>query len=184
MISRVAESPRHHDDDIGGNMSDNRQTIERFYSAFARLDADTMAACYANDASFDDEAFSLRGRAEIGGMWKMLCEGTKAKGADVWKLQWRDVQADASSGQAHWDAHYRFSATGRIVDNAIDSRFSFTPEGLIATQRDRFDFHAWSRQALGLPGLLLGWTPMLKKKVRATAAGNLAKFMKRNGAPA
>lgn len=161
-------------------MPDNQQTIERFYGAFARLDADTMAACYARDAVFDDEVFSLRGAAEIGGMWKMLCDATRAKGADVWKLTWRDVQADASGGSAHWDAHYRFSATGRIVDNAIDARLTFTPEGLIATHRDRFDFWTWSRQALGVPGLLLGWSPMLRNKVRATAAKNLAAYMSRN----
>ena len=160
-------------------MQDNRQTIERFYTAFARLDADTMAACYAHDASFDDEAFSLRGRRQVGGMWRMLCDATRAKGADVWRLSWRDVRADDTGGQAHWDAHYRFSATGRLVDNSVDSRFSFTPEGLIATQQDSFAFWTWSRQALGAPGLLLGWTPMLRNKVRATAAANLATYLAR-----
>ncbi|MBO9515345.1 MAG: nuclear transport factor 2 family protein [Variovorax sp.] len=154
-------------------------TIHRLYGAFAQLDADTMASCYAAGATFDDEAFSLRGTREIGGMWKMLCGGTRAKGAAVWKLSWRDVRADAASGSAHWDAHYLFSATGRVVDNAIDSRFTFTPEGLIATQHDRFDFWRWSRQALGTPGLLLGWSPMLRNKVRATAAANLAAFLAR-----
>lgn len=157
----------------------NEETIRRLYDAFAQLDADTMASCYAPDARFDDEAFSLRGAREVGGMWKMLCGGTKAKGAAVWKLSYRDVEADATSGRAHWDAHYLFSATGRIVDNAIDSRFTFTPDGLIATQNDSFDFWRWSRQALGTPGLLLGWSPMLKKKVRATAATNLAAFLAR-----
>lgn len=158
----------------------NEETIQRLYQAFAKLDADAMAACYAPDARFDDEAFSLKGAREVGGMWKMLCEATRAKGADVWKLSWRDVKADASTGSAHWDAHYRFSATGRLVDNSIDSSFTFTPAGLIATQRDRFDFWAWSRQALGTPGLLLGWSPMLKNKVRAGAAKNLAVYLARN----
>ena len=160
-------------------MHKNEETIERLYQAFSKLDADTMAACYAPDARFDDEAFSLRGAPEIGGMWKMLCEATRAKGLDVWKLSWRDVKADASGGSAHWDAHYRFSTTGRIVDNAIDSSFTFTPAGLIAGQRDRFDFWSWSRQALGAPGLLLGWSPMLKRKVRTGAAKNLAAYLAR-----
>ncbi|NVM90014.1 ketosteroid isomerase-like protein [Variovorax sp. SG517] len=158
----------------------NAQTIERFYSAFAKLDAPAMEACYAPDAVFDDEAFSLRGRREVGGMWRMLAGGTKAKGADVWKLTWRDVKAnDDGTGSAHWDAHYRFTATGRIVDNSIDARFTFTPDGLIATHRDSFPFWTWSRQALGTPGLLLGWSPMLRNKVRATAAANLATFLAR-----
>ena len=64
-----------------------------------------------------------------------------------------------------------------MVLNRIDGEFSFNPQGLIIKHRDRFDFWTWSRQALGTPGLLLGWTPMLRKKVRATAAGNLAKFL-------
>ncbi|MET3495146.1 nuclear transport factor 2 family protein [Variovorax boronicumulans] len=158
----------------------NAQTIERFYSAFARLDAAAMEACYAPDAVFDDEVFSLRGRREVAGMWRMLATATQAKGADVWRLTWRDVKADEATGSAHWDAHYRFSTTGRIVDNSVDARFTFTPEGLIATHRDSFSFPAWARQALGMPGLLLGWTPMLRNKIRATAGANLDKFLAAN----
>ncbi|MDO9358459.1 MAG: nuclear transport factor 2 family protein [Polaromonas sp.] len=158
-------------------MHPNQQTLEKLYSAFAQLDADTMAACYADDASFDDEAFSLRGHREVTGMWRMLCSATQAKGRDAWKLQYSGLSADDSTGQAHWEADYRFSATGRMVHNIIDSRFTFNPQGLIITQRDRFDFWAWSRQALGTPGLLLGWTPFLRGKVRAQAASNLKKYL-------
>lgn len=39
----------------------NEPTIRRFYDAFARLDAATMQACYASDARFEDEVFTLRG---------------------------------------------------------------------------------------------------------------------------
>ena len=78
--------------------ADHALTIRRFYDAFAALDGDAMAACYAEDAAFDDEAFSLRGRREVGSMWKMLCGATRDKGADVWKLTYRDVQADAARG--------------------------------------------------------------------------------------
>jgi hypothetical protein len=158
-------------------MHPNQQTLETFYSAFAKLDADGMAACYAPGATFDDEVFSLRGKDEVMGMWRMLCTATKAKGADVWKLTYRDVQADGAKGRAHWDAHYRFSTTGRLVDNSIDGEFEFDDNARIVRHRDRFDFWLWSRQALGAPGLLLGWTPMLRNKIRATAVGNLRKFM-------
>jgi hypothetical protein len=158
-------------------MHANEKTIHTFYAAFAQLDADTMATCYADDVAFDDEAFSLRGKLEVMGMWRMLTDATQAKGRDVWKLEHSGIQADATQGQAHWDAHYRFSATNRMVLNRIDARFTFNPQGLIATHRDRFDFWSWSRQALGTPGLLLGWTPFLRNKVRTTAAANLKKYM-------
>ena len=150
-----------------------RVTVERLYAAFARLDAETMAACYATDATFDDEAFSLKGRAQIGAMWAMLCDTVKANGRDVWQLQVSQI----TDRSAHWEPTYNFSATGRIVHNIIDAEFEFDGAGLIARHRDRFDFWRWTRQALGAPGWLLGWTPMLRAKVRAQAAKSLHRFM-------
>ena len=158
-------------------MHPNQTRLNNFYAAFARLDADTMADCYAPDATFDDEAFSLRGREQIGGMWRMLCGATRAKGMDVWKLEYSDIEANAKSGKSHWEAYYRFSATGRMAHNIIDGEFEFNDQGLISRHRDSFSFWSWSRQALGTPGLLLGWTPFLRNKVRATAAGNLKKYL-------
>ena len=157
----------------------SKATIARLYDAFAKLDADTMAACYAPDAVFDDEAFSLRGRGQIGGMWTMLCDAVKTKGRDVWKIEVRDV----TERSAHWEATYRFSATGRLVHNVIEAEFEFDHDALITRQHDRFDFWRWARQALGAPGLLLGWSPMLRVKVRARAAKNLDRFLAARQAP-
>jgi hypothetical protein len=151
----------------------SRATVERLYAAFAKLDSDSMAACYAPDAVFDDEAFSLKGRAQIGAMWTMLCDAVKTKGRDVWKLEVSQV----TERSAHWEPTYNFSATGRMVHNIIDAEFEFDSAGLITRQRDRFDFWRWSRQALGAPGLLLGWSPLLRNKVRAQAAKNLERFI-------
>ena len=156
----------------------SRKTIETLYAAFARLDSDAMAACYAENARFDDAAFSLAGRREIGGMWRMLCEAVKAKGREVWKL---DVSA-ITDNSAHWEPQYRFSATGRMVHNIIDAQFEFDSAGLIVRHQDTFDFWRWSRQALGAPGMLLGWTPFLRGKVRAQAGASLAKFLAQRAA--
>ena len=151
----------------------SRKTIETLYAAFARLDSDAMAACYADNARFDDAAFSLSGRREIGGMWRMLCEAVKAKGRDVWKLEVSAI----TDNSAHWEPTYRFSATGRMVHNIIDAKFEFDGAGLIVRHQDTFDFWRWSRQALGAPGMMLGWTPFLRGKVRAQAGANLKKFL-------
>jgi SnoaL-like domain len=161
-------------------MHPNQHTLERFYAAFSQLDADTMAACYAADAQFEDAVFQLNGQREIGGMWRMLCAATRNTGRDAWRLDASGIQADATAGRAHWEAHYRFSATGRLVHNRIEGRFSFNTDGLITRHVDRFDFWAWSRQALGTPGLLLGWTPFLQAKVQRQAAAKLQTFLAKN----
>ena len=151
-----------------------RVAVERFYAAFAKLDGAAMQSCYAPAATFDDEVFSLKGQAQIGGMWRMLCDTTRIKGMTHWKL----VVSDTSAHSAHWEAHYMFGATGRLVHNKIDAAFTFDGNGLITTHRDSFDFWAWSRQALGAPGLLLGWSPFLRNKVRAQAAASLQRFLR------
>jgi len=158
-------------------MTPNEQTLNKFYTAFAALDADTMASCYADEATFDDPAFALRGRTEVAGMWRMLCTATQDKGRKDWRLDFTDIQAGPDSGRAHWEAHYRFSATKRLVHNVIDAQFTFTPDGLIATHQDTFNFWRWSVQALGVPGFVLGWTPWFKRQVRRQAAANLQKFL-------
>ena len=152
-------------------------TIRRFYDAFARLDGEAMQACYASNAQFDDEAFSLRGPAQIGGMWRMLCGATR--GNEAARAHWRLEVSDITASSAHWEAHYLMGATGRRVHNRIDARFEFDAQGLITRHRDRFDFWAWSRQALGAPGWLLGWTPWLRGQVRRQAAVSLERFLAR-----
>ena len=151
-------------------MSERTDAIERFYDAFSRRDWRAMGRAYAPDAHFTDEAFDLHGE-DIAHMWHMLAE----RGQDL-RLQWRDVreQPDGRVG-AHWDAWYTFGATGRAVHNSIDASFEFR-DGLVVRHVDRFSFWRWSRQALGVPGLLLGWTPLLQAKVRATAARGLDAF--------
>lgn len=158
-------------------MHANALTLTTFYTAFAELNALGMAQCYADNACFDDPVFSLRGKTRVMGMWQMLTQTTREQGADVWRLGFNGIQADDTTGQAHWNAHYRFSATARMVHNRIDAQFTFDAHGLIATHRDHFNFWAWSCQALGTPGWLLGWSPLLRSKVRRQAAKNLAQFM-------
>ena len=156
----------------GGPKHPNAALLDSFYSAFSKRDGDAMAACYHPEARFSDPVFpDLRGE-DIGRMWKMLCE----RGKDL-TLEYSGIEAGDTSGVAHWEADYTFSTTGRKVHNIIDARFTFT-DGLIATHQDDFGFWRWSRQALGAPGLLLGWTPIVQNKVRAEAAKGLAQYKK------
>jgi ketosteroid isomerase-like protein len=146
--------------------------IERFYAAFDRKDGDAMAACYAPDARFSDPVFGeLRGE-QPGAMWRMLT----AQARDL-SIELVDHQGDpaAGTGSARWIARYTFTQTGRPVTNDVRARFRFAGE-LIAEHDDAFSFYAWSRQALGAPGLLLGWTPLLRASVRRRARASLERF--------
>ncbi|MDC8015114.1 nuclear transport factor 2 family protein [Tahibacter soli] len=150
----------------------NQDTINRFYRAFQERDGATMSACYAPDATFRDPVFELSGD-RVGLMWRMLTE----RGKDL-RVEFSNVVADENAGSADWQAWYSFSKTGRKVHNVIRARFRFRG-GLIVDHVDDFDFWRWSRQALGPAGLLLGWTPMLRAKVRKQAADGLDAYAKK-----
>jgi ketosteroid isomerase-like protein len=150
--------------------TDNAALISRFYEAFNRLDAEAMAACYAEDVLFSDPVFGeLRGR-QAGDMWRMLTSRAKE-----FSIRFDSVRADDHSGRAHWMATYLFSQTGRTVVNDIQARFVFR-DGKIAEHHDHFDLWRWSRQALGTKGLLLGWTPFVQQAIRAQAHKGLKAF--------
>lgn len=147
------------------------ELIERLYGGLDRHDGEAMAACYAPDAVFSDPAFGeLRGD-EVGGMWRMLC--SRAERLDVELVE---REAGETTGTARWIARYPFTATGNEVTNDVRSEFRFAG-GLIAEQHDSFSFHRWSSQALGLPGKLLGWTPLMRAAIQRRARGDLTKFM-------
>lgn len=156
-------------------MHPNEALIARFYAAFAARDAAGMQACYHPDVVFSDPAFGELHGVEAGAMWAMLVE----RGKDL-EVTVSGIEADDARGRAHWEARYTFSQTGRPVLNRIDAAFEFR-DGLIARHTDTFGFWTWARQALGPAGLVLGWTPVVQNRVRATARAGLEKHMQARG---
>jgi len=156
---------------MAGDAERNEATIEKLYTGLDTHDGEAMASCYTPDAHFSDPVFPELTGAQAGDMWRMLT----SRATDL-SVELPEAKADAQAGSALWIATYTFGATGRHVVNRVRSDFRFDAAGLIAEQHDNFPFWKWSRQALGPAGLTLGWTPMLRKKVQANAAAELARF--------
>lgn len=150
-------------------MHPNEELITRFYTAFNDRDAETMAASYADHATFEDPAFGSLDADQVRAMWRMLL----GRATDL-RATFKDVRADDVAGRAHWEADYTFGK--HPVHNVIGSRFAFA-DGLIASHVDSFDWPAWAAQALGVPGKLLGRTSFLHNQARATARRQLETHM-------
>ena len=157
-------------------MNGNDQIIQKFYTAFQQLDYTTMQQCYSTQPIFNDAVFGILQGDEVGAMWEMLCRNAKD-----FSLQFSDIQLlDEEYASCRWTAMYTFSKTGRRVTNHVKAHLRIQ-DGLITEHTDQFNFHKWSRQALGLSGLLLGWSGYLQNKVRANAKKSLEKFMANGG---
>jgi hypothetical protein len=153
------------------------RTLERLYQAFERLDGDMMQACYAPQATFDDEIYSLHGAREIGGMWRMHCRSARVRSRGGFRLEVGQFHMDGSRARVRWEVQYRYGEGNRDVFNRVDAEFEFDADGRILRHRDRYSFGRWARQALGWPALVFGWTPLLRWWTRKRAASKLARYL-------
>lgn len=147
-----------------------RDSVERFYTAFAARDADGMIAEYAPDVVFEDPVFGVLRGNDACDMWRMLCAG-----AEDLAVSHHITGEEGNRVHARWVANYTFGPSGRQVTNRIETLMTFSGEKII-DHRDQFSLWAWTAQALGPIGRSFGWTPSLQRRVRADASRGLRRY--------
>ncbi len=155
-------------------MTENETTISNFYNAFANGDAVKMCECYHTNVEFRDPVFLLLKGKEVCNMWKMLIE----RSIGNLTIDYSEINANQHFGTAFWVANYNFSKTKRKVRNSISAKFHFQ-DGLIIKHTDDFDIWKWSKQALGIKGILFGWTGFMQKKIQDQARMSLKKIFRK-----
>lgn len=156
-------------------MNTNSALIYKFYQSFAQGNAEEMIKCYHDDITFKDPAFGRLEGDRAKQMWSMLL--SRANG-DLY-IKYSNVVANDDRGAAKWIATYPYGPNKRRVVNHINAKFEFK-DGKIINHVDDFSMWKWSKQALGISGLILGWTPYLQNKVQATTNSLLDNFIKEN----
>ena len=66
-------------------MNDNEKLIHHFYNSFKQKDYAEMQKCYADNATFSDEAFQNLNSAQVKAMWKNALFTRKRFGIKVFK---------------------------------------------------------------------------------------------------
>ncbi len=150
----------------------SRELLEQFYGSFQRHDHEGMTSCYADDVVFSDPAFGRLEGERAKAMWQMLIE----RGGSGLQIQYEILTADSDGGQVRWVADYTYGPKKRPVQNHVTAHIT-CKDGKIIEHHDHFDLWRWSRQALGLPGLLLGWSPFIKNKIQSTTHATLNKYL-------
>lgn len=152
-------------------MTPNEQTITDFYTALESNNDKVICKYYHRDIVFRDPVFGRLIGSDVCQMWKMLMYRNNGN----LKVELLEVKANNYNGKAIWKASYHFGKNNNKVENIIQSEFRFK-DGLIIKHTDDFDIWKWSKQALGIPGVLLGWTGYMHKKIQEKALLALKKF--------
>ncbi|GGA88332.1 nuclear transport factor 2 family protein [Puia dinghuensis] len=152
-------------------MNAEQQLITTFYANFQQGNWRGMLDCYHEEVFFYDPVFGNLEGSKVRAMWEMLLSNAKGM-----TLDFSNVSGGDGYGSCEWTATYTFPPTGRKVINKGQAYF-FIGEGKIAEHHDDFNLWRWSTQALGLQGLLFGWTSTLRNGIRNKARRNLDKFI-------
>lgn len=135
--------------------------MEQFYDAFSRRNPADMNCFYTNNIYFSDPIFGLLDGDKVKEMWKFMCANT---------LELSLLHRNFSDRGDHyftyeWVANYRFLPTGKKVLLKAKAYMKIE-NGEIIEHSDAYSFYKWVRQAYGIPGWLLGWSSVFKKRVR------------------
>ena len=155
----------------------SKELIQEFYNSFAAGDAKGMIICYHEDILFDDPAFgSLQGdRAKA--MWEMLLSNKDTKPLITYEI----LEVNKKRAKVFWTAEYTYGPKKRKVVNKVTANFEFK-DGKVIKHIDDFNLWAWSKQALGASGYLLGWSAFMRDQIQKKTGKLLNSYLKKRAA--
>jgi ketosteroid isomerase-like protein len=148
-------------------MHPHEQLLTRLFDGLNAHDSQRMAACYHEDATFQDVAFTLANRREIHAMWDMICSTNEDGVPSDIHVAVQEQAVTETTGRAILREHYTYRDKNNPVDNTITSTFEFR-DGLIFKQTDSCDPVRWANQAFG--NAVLGFIPGHVEAVRRRSA--------------
>ena len=148
--------------------------LSTFYKALAEGNLETLTTCYSKKNQFSDPAFGDLQGPQIMDIWTFLL----SKGGENLQVETEVIYEESLSAAGQWGAKYPFGSKKRPVTNGITATFVIEDRKIV-THHDVFDLWKWSSQALGLPGMLMGWSPWFATKLRGKFRKTL--FTKSNG---
>lgn len=154
---------------------ENTELIKKFYTAFSKGNSKEMTECYHKDVVFKDPVFGEISGERANKMWEMLMSQKN----ESTTVSFDNINSSEDIGSANWVAKYVYGDKQRKVTNEVSAQFKFK-DGKIIEHVDTFDLWKWTKQALGAPGYLLGWTPFMKNKIQKTINGKLDEYIKKN----
>lgn len=146
------------------------QVTEHFFGALQRHDVDALVRFYAHEAEFFHPLLGRLTQLQVSAAWRRFVQLTP----DL-SVRFRIEQVGPGAAEASWTQSYLFHLTGRRVSVSGTSQFLLGRQGgrlQIIKQIDQCDRRQWSRQALGMKGLLLsfvpGWRTFVENELRLT----------------
>lgn len=149
-----------------------KEIVTSFYDCFAKGEAKGMLNFYAEEVIFCDPAFGKLSGNRPHEMWRMLL----GRFDEHTTINFEVVETEANKAQVKWTAKYHFGKKRRPVTNRVTSTLILKNEKIVEYY-DNFDIWKWAYQAIGIGGLLLGWSKFFQLKIQQNTNKMLDKYI-------
>ncbi len=153
---------------------DPKEIINQFYNAFAQGNAKAMNKHYAEKVCFKDPAFGSLKNERVKFMWLMLLSQKR----DDTSITYEIIEVSENTAIVKWVAKYQFGPKERKVINHVTSELCLENQKIVE-HYDDFNLWRWTRQALGIPGLLFGWSSFMRQKIQKQLNKRLDRFIEK-----
>ncbi|MEZ5173735.1 MAG: nuclear transport factor 2 family protein [Bacteroidia bacterium] len=149
-----------------------QEIASEFYKAFAAANPEGMLHLYDPNITFSDPVFGILKAEQVFAMWRMLVR----PGVDI---RFSEPKVSGDRVIVAWEARYTYTPTGRKVLNKVKAAMTIK-DGKNYRASRHGSLWRWSAQAPGATGYLLGWSPVVKRKIHSMANARLRVFMEKN----
>ena len=149
-----------------------KEIVTSFYDCFAKGEAKGMLNFYAEEVIFCDPAFGKLSGNRPHEMWRMLL----GRFDEHTLITFEVIEVSTDKAKVKWTAKYHFGKNKRPVTNHVTSTL-FVENGKIVKQYDHFDIWKWAYKALGIAGLLFGWSKFFQLKIQQKTRKMLGQYM-------
>jgi hypothetical protein len=142
----------------------NWTLVEQLFKAFQSKDTDAIFATYAADCQFDHPLIGRLSKNEFSMAIRAFMRATPD-----YELAFQINHTDAKRVDVEWTITHIFHLTAKVIKQH-GTTTCFLSNNRIVQQIDKFDRRAWSRQAMGMTGLVLsfvpGWRSFIERELR------------------
>jgi hypothetical protein len=144
----------------------NWTIIDRLFKAFQSKDADAILAAYSAKCQFNHPLIGCMSKDEFSKAVQIFIRETPD-----YELAFQINHVSAKRVEVEWTMTHIFHLTGRIIKQNGKTT-CFLSANSVVRQIDQFDRRIWSRQAMGVTGLVLsfvpGWKSFIERELRNT----------------
>jgi len=149
----------------------NTEIVEKFYTAFSKLDHSGMEGCLSENIVYHDPMYGVLDGEPVFALWRMRCTYLH----DL-SIKFSNIEAlDGEYAICDWEISFFHRSAGHVT--MPGKAYMRIINGKIAEHSEGYRISKWLSTTYGWKGKLFGWTGYMKRREQNYYKDMLNRFM-------